>query len=116
MKTKCRNCGSEFSVDEEYVGFTVACPSCGMETIVTTAADVARMRRNEVVNKRMANAQFGKAETTNTTLCFFLGLMFNLVGLVIAAVIGKQKGALAALWGMLVNDAIVFGFCLGFGS
>ena len=40
-------------------------------------------------------------------LCFFLGLVFGPIGLVVAAIIGKAKGVVSALLGMATGILIV---------
>lgn len=41
-------------------------------------------------------------------LCFFLGASFWIIGVVIAAIIGKAKGTVAALWGFGISFIVCF--------
>ena len=36
-------------------------------------------------------------------LCFALGFLFSVIGILIAALIGKRSGVISALWGMIVG-------------
>ena len=42
-------------------------------------------------------------ESPHGCLCFFLGLLFGPIGLIVAAIIGKANGVVSALFGMLVQ-------------
>lgn len=109
MKTACPNCHSFFDVDEEYIGYTVSCPYCNAEKLLKNPQQEYNLKRSRAVNQRMQEQNKGNFDG----LCFFLGLVFNLIGLLVAAIIGKRVGAVSALWGMLFADIIgVLGYIL----
>ena len=101
MRKMCMKCCKFFEVGEEYVGYDVPCPHCGAEVHIPSPGETRRVapRSNSVTPEPQVN----------TTLCFILGFCFNVLGLLIAAIIGKQKGCVCGLWGMLTADAICAG-------
>ena len=65
--------------------------------------------------KRPLNSQFSRIsdigndenkESNNGCLCFFLGFTFWVVGIIIAAIIGKTKGTVSALWGWFISTIL----------
>jgi hypothetical protein len=65
------------------------------------------IRKKKSVNPHFAkmsyNSYEGNNEDNSGCLCFFLGAFFSIIGVVIAAIIGKAKGTVAALWGFGIN-------------
>lgn len=43
------------------------------------------------------------AEEGGGCLCFILGFLFSIIGVLIAAIIGKRAGVISALWGMVLS-------------
>lgn len=98
MKTICKSCGTAYPVNPEHVGCLVECPHCG-ETHTLEAGEIIR-----TAPRRPVAAQEKRGGVDG--LGFALGLIFNLLGVLIAAIIGGRKGCISALWGMLVGLAV----------
>jgi len=106
MRKMCDKCMTFFEVDPEYIGYNVICPNCGQETLVKAVAKKTPPPTQTIVQQ---------VPEVNVALCFILGLSFNLIGLLIAAIIGKQKGCVAGLWGMFTADIIGLVLWMVFG-
>jgi hypothetical protein len=70
------------------------------------------IRKQKSVNPYFAKMSYDKYEGNNEDnsgcLCFFLGASFWIIGVVIAAIIGKTKGTVAALWGFGISFIVCF--------
>lgn len=98
MKTICKSCGMAYPVNPEYVGCLVECPHCG-ETHTLEAGEIIR-----TAPRRRPDADATPKGLDG--LGFVLGLLFNVIGLMIAAGVGGRRGCVSALWGMLVGTAV----------
>lgn len=85
QRIRCPHCGYADDAPPEYAGQTGICDRCGGEFIIPYPAPT---------------------EDEGGCLCFFLG-GFGPIGILIAALIGKKKGVIAALWGFLVVMLVV---------
>lgn len=104
MTKMCTKCCRTFEVEDEYIGYDVICPHCGAEV------HVPKPGARKVV--RAAAAPQAQPADANGALCFFLGFLFNLFGLLIAAIIGKQKGCVFALYGLLAEIFVGIVLCV----
>lgn len=63
-----------------------------------------------IVRRSPVNPQFAarrlsddvEEDANHGCLCFALGVLFGPLGLLLAAIVGKAKGLVSALWGFLV--------------
>lgn len=113
MQVHCYKCGADFEVSEDYIGYETECPRCQDPVLVMTP-----MRAKAVHNRKMfysTGKNTGDADKQKRSggevACFLLGLFFSLFGVLIAYLFAKKKGAVAALWGLLVEIvlSIIFG-------
>ena len=103
MKVLCKSCCNFFETADANVGSTDFCPHCGAEVFIQ---DRALAARNAAAKRKLAAvANVSAQPECSAGLCFCLGLFLNLLGLLIAAIIGKQRGVVCALWGLLVAFA-----------
>ena len=51
-----------------------------------------------------------KGDKPHGCLCFFLGMFFGPIGLIVAAIIGKARGVVSALIGMAATSILVLLF------
>ena len=70
------------------------------------------IRKQKSVDPHFAKMSYdnyeGNNEDNSGCLCFFLGASFWIIGVVIAAIIGKAKGTVAALWGFGISFIVCF--------
>lgn len=98
MKTICKNCGMAYPVNPEYVGCAVTCPHCG-ETHTLEESEIIRAQPRRPVAVQEKRGGFDG-------LGFALGLIFNLLGVLIAAIIGGRRSCVSALFGLFVGSAV----------
>ena len=134
MNIVCPNCQTELSLPREFPGGELSCPCCNKPfmcdtTGVTYVPAAAQSRSSRPPQKKRSGMIIRKKKLTyadmkrrtmatsysstagtengdNGTFCFWLGFLFWLVGLIIAAIIGKGSGVKKALWGMIVSTII----------
>ena len=121
MKLFCRKCANHFAVEDEYAGYEVQCPHCGATwTAPTNVQPTKRIAPIRMGSKtvRTPQTRYSQQYTSvppqedNSRLCFWLGLLLWLFGLLIAAIIGKGKGVIEAIKGMLVSVGIIIGIII----
>ena len=93
MRITCPKCKKLFTVDDEYAGYAVNCPNCGHETYARAAA----------TRRPPAAVQKPAEDKGPVALCFALGLVFSLLGAVIAALVDGRRGTINALVGLVVG-------------
>lgn len=105
MQVHCYKCGADFEVGEEYIGYETECPKCQDPVLVMTP-----MRAKAVHNRKMFYAKDknnGGSEdqkgSGGEAIYFLLGLFFSLFGVLVSYLVAKRRGAIAALWGLLVE-------------
>lgn len=139
----CPNCHTELSLPSEFPGGELSCPCCNKSFMcnaqgVAYVPAAAQSRPSQIVQKKRSGMLIRKKRLTyadmkrrtmstgydstgraedgdNGSLCFWLGFGFWLIGLIVAAIIGKGSGVKKALWGMIVSTIIwfVLGFFFG---
>ena len=92
QRIRCPHCGYADDAPSEYAGQTGVCDRCGGEFIIPYPVPT---------------------EDEGGCLCFLLGGVFGPIGILIAALIGKKQGVIAALQGFLV--AMLVGVLIGIG-
>lgn len=104
MIIKCSECGGVVS------DRAAACPHCGAP--VASGPDYRTPIRDNYVDDSCAHG----------TLCWWMGFIFQVFGIIIGAIISGGYGAKKALFGMLWSWALYFAFifvlvatCVAFG-
>ncbi len=96
MIIKCSECGGVVS-DK-----AAACPHCGAPVASTAKLDYRTPIRDTRVDDSCAHG----------TLCWWMGFIFQIVGIVIGAIISGGYGAKKAIFGMLWSWALYIAFSL----
>lgn len=92
---KCPSCGQVYTAPDNLAGQHVDCTKCKQPFQVPFE------------NNSGQHASLSKApEENNGALCIWLGILFSLIGVLIAAIIGKAYGVKKALIGMIIGAAI----------
>ena len=101
---KCGSCGNLLNAPDSMAGKIIDCPKCSqplqippLKTLTTISPSKAK-------------------EDENGCLCFGLGFCFSLIGVLIAAVIGKTKGVKSALFGLALGTigGVILALCFFF--
>ena len=98
MFFECPHCRKTAQAELEMQGQLVECQHCGE----TVQVPYRVSPRKAIVQKKNDL----KKQEENTNLCFTLGLLFSVLGILIAAIIGKVNGVKAALKGFVINLVI----------
>lgn len=124
MRIICPCCHTELSMPSEFSGGKLICPRCKKSFMCdengvsympasTQSRGLVMQKTNNhhaALKRKKISAAYESTneseEGSNGILCFWLGFMFWLLGLVIAAVVGKGNGVKKAIWGMFVSTAI----------
>lgn len=112
MRTVCPSCSAIIDVDDSYIGSTTFCPQCNNEFYVK-ARQQQRARPAPAANVSQQKTDCHEG------LCFVLGMMFPVLGLLAGAIIGKERGFLYAIYGNIADGVIglicwfIFGVMLG---
>ena len=142
MKISCPKCGGQMSMPENFHAGKYTCPYCdtmfmcdssGMTYVQSRPATPAgttvgkngmilpkrrKMTYAEMKRKTLQDQYLrdtggtSKDSSGNDTLCFWMGFLFWVFGLLIAAIIGKGQGLKSALLGMVVSTLVII---LGYG-
>lgn len=95
---------------------TIKCPSCGQiytgpATLAGQLVDCTKCKQPFQVPFENISGQhaalLNPPEENNGALCMWLGILFSLIGVLIAAVIGKAYGVKKALIGMAIGAAVI---------
>lgn len=93
---KCPSCGQLYTAPANLAGQLVDCTKCKQSIQVPFE------------NNSGQHSPLSKAPAeTHGVLCIWLGILFSLFGVIIAAIIGKAYGVKKALIGMVIGTAIV---------
>lgn len=92
---KCSSCGQLYTVPAQMEGQLVNCRKCKQPVQIP-------FQNNQAHHPSPPKT----SEESNGRLCFWLGLLFSLIGLIIAAIIGKTKGVKNALIGMAIGTGL----------
>lgn len=92
---KCPSCGQLYTAPANLAGQLVDCTKCKQSIQVPF----------ENISGQQAPLSKAPAET-HGVLCIWLGILFSLFGVIIAAIIGKAYGVKKALIGMVIGAAI----------
>lgn len=142
MNVSCPHCHTQLSMPTGFEGGKVSCPVCskafmcdtnGVSYVVASLQPghqsapkkhggmivrkkkptYADMKRRTIANGYGSSGE--GEEGDNGALCFWLGFLFWLVGLIVAAIIGKGRGVKSALWGLIFSTVIyiILMFLLG---
>lgn len=101
MIYSCPKCKRMITNDDVVPGQISECPFCGEMHEVP----FNKIKKPTVPKTAAANA--GKEDTSGTALYFWLGFLFSVVGLLISAVAGKERGLKAALRGFILGVIIM---------
>lgn len=142
MKISCPKCGGQMSMPEGFSAGKYNCPHCKAtfmcdasgvtylqaQSVAPAAGTVrkdgvllpkrrkmtyAEMKRKTLHQQYSGGAGAGSEDSGGDgTLCFWMGALFWVLGLVIAAIIGKGHGVKMALLGMVVSTLVIV---LGYG-
>lgn len=142
MKISCPKCGGQMNMPEGFSAGKYNCPHCkatfmcdasGVTYLqaqsVAPAAETVRkngvllpkrrkmtyaeMKRKTLHQQYSGGSGAGSEDSGGDgTLCFWMGALFWVLGLVIAAIIGKGHGVKMALLGMVVSTLVIV---LGYG-
>ena len=143
MKISCPKCGGQMNMPEDFSAGKYNCPHCKTTFMCdasgvtylqaqSVAPNAESVRRNGMLlpkRRKMTYAEMKRktlhqqfyggscgasdGSDGNGALCFWMGALFWVLGLVIAAIIGKGHGVKMALVGMIVSTlVIVLGYVL----
>ena len=96
MKSVCCNCNQVFEYDTNAI--VVACPHCGTQYNTRPTAQCQATQYYQPAPKKEGI----------DVLCLILGVLLNVIGLIVAAIISGRRGAISALWGMLIGGLLLF--------
>ena len=98
MRTVCPSCSAIVDVDDSYIGSTTFCPHCSNEFYVKV-----RQRKTHPISSVNVGQQ---KNDCHEGLCFVLGMMFPVLGLLVGALSGKERGFMFALYGNIIDGVI----------
>ena len=116
-KVKCPGCQAKFMCDESGITYKMNGPDAtstnGLavetskrKTATSRKMTYAEMRRSIVAKHLSEEDETREKANSDDSLCFWLGLLFSVFGLVIAAIICKGQGVRKALKGFLISFVI----------
>lgn len=112
MYYTCPHCNKAIQIQPDQVGQLVDCSHCGaMIEVPYRIPGSSRDNYIRLLNKSAKEERQGVAPPENDNTYFVLGLLFSVLGVLISAVAGGDRGCKAALrgllWGVLVYLAFV---------
>lgn len=107
MYFTCPKCKKTAEADIAMQGQLIECQHCG-ETVQVPYKVMPRKTPAAGIGAGRARG----AEESGTALYFILGFLLSVIGILIAAIIAKEKGVKAALKGFLFNILLGFVFFL----
>jgi hypothetical protein len=121
FKFNCPYCRQPIEAEDEWIGQVAECPNCGQSIEIKrpTLTLGPQLRKASGVPSHNFS-QHTQPPPKTSGICFWLGFLLWLFGLLIAAIIEGKEGAIKALMGMLwsiivgVVIWIIFGVMMHF--
>ena len=107
MQFTCPNCKGSMIIQPDQAGQLVDCPHC--KAMVEIPFRIPGTRQDDqlrILSKSRANDMSERELKKGDTLCFWLGFLFSLFGVLISAIIRGEKGCRSALKGLIFEIAV----------